>query len=333
MAKPPAGSSLLFGALADSGRIKQRKNGSYRMVLKGVEEIDWFTDRPDRVEGLWKPQKLIRQWESLFETSDPNAQASFKVGKERELITFEMFKPKFNNKKQRLSFKIDAGIINNRESDLVTGLKGKALDEVTLFIDDAKYIDDSTPGVPTCFPYCRGADLKGWDMSGQKLYSDFSYADLSPRGETATNLSLADLTGVDLTGAYLNGADLTDANLKGAYLSGADLTDANLSNASLVGADLTSAELNGAYLTDAYLGDADLTDADLGGADLTSAELTEANLGNANLTNVNLTGAYLGFADLTGADLTGAIWANTTCPDTYTNSGTSPCTAEQLNLA
>ena len=49
MAKPPAGSSLLFGALADSGRIKQRKNGSYRMVLKGVDEIDWFTDHPDSV--------------------------------------------------------------------------------------------------------------------------------------------------------------------------------------------------------------------------------------------------------------------------------------------
>ena len=125
MTKPPAGSSLLFGALADSGRIKQRKNGNYRMVLKGIDEIDWFTDRPDRVEGTWKPQKLISQWESFFETSEPNAQASFKVEEERELITFEMFKPKFNNKKQRLSFKIDAGIINDRESDLVTGLKGK----------------------------------------------------------------------------------------------------------------------------------------------------------------------------------------------------------------
>ena len=142
MAKPPAGSSLLFGALADSGRIKERKNGSYRMVLEGVDEIYWFTDRPDRFEGTWKPQKLISQWESFFETSEPNAQASFKVGEERELITFEMFRPKLNNKKQRLSFKIDSGIINNRESDLVTGSKGKALDEVTLFIDDAVVSQD-----------------------------------------------------------------------------------------------------------------------------------------------------------------------------------------------
>ena len=57
MAKPPADSPLYLRALADSGRIKQRKNGSYRMVLKGIDDIEWFTDRPDRYEGLWKPQK------------------------------------------------------------------------------------------------------------------------------------------------------------------------------------------------------------------------------------------------------------------------------------
>ena len=51
MAKPPAGSSLLFGALADTGRIKQRKNGSYRMGLKGIDEIDWFTDRKEVCNG------------------------------------------------------------------------------------------------------------------------------------------------------------------------------------------------------------------------------------------------------------------------------------------
>ncbi len=191
MAKPPAGSSLLFGALADSGRIKQRKNGSYRMVLDGVDEIDWFTDRPDRVEGTWKPQKLISQWESFFETSEPNAQASFKVGKERELITFEMFKPKFNNKEQRLSFKIDAGIINNRESNFVTGLKGKALDEVTLFIDDAS--DDAGT-------YCDLSEI------------DLSEADLSGHDTwTGVDLSGADLSRTLLNEARLNYADLTDA--------------------------------------------------------------------------------------------------------------------------
>ena len=112
--------------------------------------------------------------------------------------------------------------LSKSSEDKVTGFAGKGMEKISLFIDDA------TPEVPSCFPYCGGADLKGWDMSGQKLYSDFSNADLRPKVEPATNLS------------------------------------------------------------------------------------------NANLT---------------GANLTDAIWGNTICPDGTMNSGTSPCTAEQLNLA
>ena len=105
MAKPPAGSSLLFGALADSGRIKERKNGSYRMVLKGIDEIDWFTDRPDRVTGTWSTAKLKREWNSLFDNVPPNAQLSYKIQGEdeacgisdRDLTTFEIKKPKMNS--------------------------------------------------------------------------------------------------------------------------------------------------------------------------------------------------------------------------------------------
>ena len=61
MAKPPVGASLLFGALADSGQIKQRKNGTYRMVLEGVDEIDWFTDRKEvcNGEGIGKEELPI----------------------------------------------------------------------------------------------------------------------------------------------------------------------------------------------------------------------------------------------------------------------------------
>ena len=105
MTKPPAGASLLFGALADSGKIKQRKNGTYRMVLDGVDQIDWFTDRPDRVEGTWKPQKLLRRWDKYFATSEPNAQAGFKAGEEQEMVTFEMFKPKMKSEKMMFNIK------------------------------------------------------------------------------------------------------------------------------------------------------------------------------------------------------------------------------------
>ena len=66
VAKPPAGSSVLLGSLGDSGRIKQRKNGRYRMVLKGVDKIDWFTNRQARVAGEWSPKKLVKKWDVLF---------------------------------------------------------------------------------------------------------------------------------------------------------------------------------------------------------------------------------------------------------------------------
>ena len=134
MAKPPAGSSLLFGALADSGRIKQRKNGSYRMVLKGIDDIDWFTDRPDRDAGEWSPKKLVKKWDSLFGDVEPNAQATFEVSSKRKLVTFEMFKPKLSDSNQTLSFKVRG--ISEKNKDLLTGLRNKRLSDASLFIDD-----------------------------------------------------------------------------------------------------------------------------------------------------------------------------------------------------
>ena len=327
MAQPPAGSSLLFGALADSGQIKQRKNGSYRMVLDGVDEIDWFTDRPNRYEGLWKPRRLISQWDSFFETSDPNAQASFKVGEKRELITFEMFKPKYNKENQKLSFKIDAEIINKREGDIITGLKGNVLDEVSLFIDNA--LEDS--GLPTCFPYCVKAELSGIDLSSKLLNTNFFLADLSN-----ANLSNSNLQGASLFQANLKDANLSRSIFFKARLDEADLRNANLSRAFLVQADLISADLAGANLQGADCRRASLVGAHLVGANLKNANLNEARLYEANLKDADLTGASLqrvdlGKADLTNAILTGAQWFDTRCPNGYRNSGATPCTGEQLN--
>ena len=286
------------------------------MVLKGVEEIDWFTDRPFRSEGLWNPQKLISQWDSFFKTSEPNAQASFKVGKERDLITFEMFKPKYNKKRQRLSFKIDAEIINERENDLVTGIKGKALNEITLFIDDA------INALPQCFPDCQyvemyDSDLASVDLSG----GNFDHARL-----TRSKLANADLSKTDLSSASLTETDLTGANLSNAIMSSTNVTYANLKNANLkdayAGAYFTRSKLNGANLTHTNLSLARMQYADLSGAKMIDAVLVETNLKGADMTGADLTGAYI----------YDVIWDNTTCPDGTKNSGTSPCTADQLLL-
>ena len=135
-AQPPAGSSLLFGALADSGRIKELKSGkypgSYRMVLEGVDEIDRFTDRPDTVKGSWKPQRLVRKWDKLFATSTPNAQATVEADGQRELFTFQMFKPK-KIRSGKMMFNIKP--LSESSEDKVTSFAGKGLDKLSLSID------------------------------------------------------------------------------------------------------------------------------------------------------------------------------------------------------
>ena len=84
---------------------------------------------------------------------EPNAQATFSaplreeyentelnyittsiVGSKRELVTFEMFKPRFNDLRQKLSFKIRG--IGKKNKDLLTGLRNEQLSDASLFIDD-----------------------------------------------------------------------------------------------------------------------------------------------------------------------------------------------------
>ena len=283
------------------------------MVLKGVEEIDWFTDRPFRSEGLWKPQKLISQWDSFFATSEPNAQASLKVGEERELITFEMFKPNYNKGNQRLAFDIDAEIINKREADLVTGLKGKYLNEVSLFIDDA------TTGAPTLLEKC--------------LANDYRKVVVKDLEAGSAGLQWANLAEAELPSAYLYGAQLYGANLTDADLTNATLTNANLSSANLSKANLTKARMWYANLAKTTQSHTTRSRESLRPASLANATLTGAELQWARLIGTDLTGADLTDANLSNADLSGAIWNNTTCPDGTKNIGTSPCTTEQLNLA
>ena len=275
MAKPPAGSTLLFGALADSGRIKVRKNGSYRMVLKGVDEIDWFTDRPDRVEGTWKPQKLVRKWDKYFADSAPNAQAAIEIEDQRELFSFEMLKPAIKSAKMSVEIKP----LSDTSKAKIEAFLGAKISNISLFIDDATVSE-----------------------AAAKWQDELVIGLLQTLNSIGNGFELR-LQARDLRKANLRNADLNFAHFEYANLSGADLT-----NAELRGASFYEATLAGANLSRCYLGEADF--------------------GYANLTGANLTGA-----DLDLANLNGATWKNTTCPDGTINSGTSPCTAEQLNLA
>ena len=103
------------------------------MMLKGVDEIDWFTDRPYRSEGLWKPQKLIRKWDEYFASSNPNVQATVEVGEQKELFTFEMSKPKIRSNK----FVFTVKPLSDSSEDKITEIVSEGMHDISLFIDNA----------------------------------------------------------------------------------------------------------------------------------------------------------------------------------------------------
>ena len=224
MAKPPARSSrlfnpsfystLLFRALAEEGFIKQRK-GSYRMVLKGVDGIKWFSERPDiPFVGTLKPRELLKEWEKHYPTALPKAQATFEFIGREETLTFEMFKPKL--KKDMIIFKFEP-IINDPRDSLLEDLEEKDMGNVSLFIDKENV-------TPAC-------DVTGLDLSNASL--------------AGGNLNGANLKNANLTKADLRNTSLQDANLTGANLSDADMTIADLRGANLTGANLRGADLTG----------------------------------------------------------------------------------------
>ena len=134
------------------------------MVLKGVDVVNWFTDRPDRAAGEWSTKKLVKKWKSLFGGVEPNAQATFEVGSKRKLVTFEMFEPKLSDSNQTLSFKVRG--MGEKNKDLLTGLRNKRLSDASMFINNDTTQLSSTP---KCFPNCQGKNLVEANLYGADL--------------------------------------------------------------------------------------------------------------------------------------------------------------------
>ena len=98
------------------------------MILKGVDQINGLTERPDRVEGKWKPGKLLRTWNSYFAKIEPSDQATLKADDEQEIVNIWNVQSKSKGRKGKMIFNIK--LISASGEVLLTGLKDKKLDDI-----------------------------------------------------------------------------------------------------------------------------------------------------------------------------------------------------------
>ena len=66
MAKPPSDAPVLFDVQGDSSTIKQRKDGSYKLVVEGVEKVHWKTKGDDVEEGYRNAASYVKDFEKYY---------------------------------------------------------------------------------------------------------------------------------------------------------------------------------------------------------------------------------------------------------------------------
>ena len=321
----------------DSSTIKQRKDGSYKLVLEGVEKVHWKTKGDDGKEGYRNAASYVKDFEKYYPSdSAVDSYQTFTLADGmKDRCKFTLSSPKYSKRNDTLVYALTPK--NAKHADKITGIQGGTVSSFSV---------QSTEPVrwtPDWMPDGRSMDLRGADLS----YADMSGARLDSAMLNNANLSHADLSGARLDRAKIKNANLTHANLSGARLDFTHLHKSNLSNANLrhVVVDvsfLRNANLSHANLSNAYLNYAFMEDANLSHADLSGATITFESLNGANLSYANLSLIYGVHVDLIDADLIGArgldsfrrqssfMWFNTRCPDGSMNVVTSPCSGDQL---
>lgn len=231
VAKPPSDAPVLFDVECDSSTIKQRKNGSYKLVMEDVERVHWETDEAEADDGYYNAKKYAKSYDNYYgEDAEVSAYETFTLADgSKEKCKFTITDVKYNQKSNKLVYDITPK--NKKQADKITGIESETQTE------SAVYSTRRSRWRPDWMPNGRRRNLNGADLSG------------------------ADLSGANMSGAVLSGAVLRMADLRDANLSGADLSAAVLSYADLSYADLRLAQLRGANLTGANLRRADLTGA------------------------------------------------------------------------
>ena len=250
MAKPPSDAPVLFDVECESSTIKQRKDGSYKLVMEDVERVHWETDEAE--DGYYNAKKYAKNYDMYYgEDAEVSAYETFSLADgSKEKCKFTITDVKYKKKSNKLVYDITPK--NKKQADKITGIESETQTE------SAVYSTERTRWRPDWMPNGRrrnlsGADLRNADLSGADLRNaDLSGANLRKADLSGADLSIADLRYAELGDADLSGANLFSARLRKADLSGADLSIADLRYADLSGADLDSATWNNTTCPDGF---------------------------------------------------------------------------------
>ena len=220
MAKPPSDAPVLFDVECDSSTIKQRKNGSYKLVMEDVERVHWVTDTAEAMDGYYSTKKHAKSYDTYYgedaygADAEVNAYGTFTLADgTKKKCKFIITDVKYKKKSNKLIYDITTK--NKKQADKITGIKSETQTE------SAVYSTERTRWRPDWMPNGRRRNLRDADLRD---------ADLSDADLFNANLTRADLSRADLRDAELRRADLRDADLVGADLEGAELAIADLSH-------------------------------------------------------------------------------------------------------
>lgn len=239
MASPPSDAPVLFGIEFERSKFKLRKNGSFKLVLKGVEKLQWETNDDEEEEGKTNAARYVNNFKKYYgKNAEVDAYKLFALeNRDMYKIKFMKSRPRYNKRNDVLTYDITPK--NKKHLAKITGIEGEPQTKGVV------YSNESTRWRPHWMPDGVGRNLSNADLSN----ADLRYADLNGADLSDADLSDADLIKATLSLAVLSNANLQNANLRGAKLVGAALSDADLSSADLRDADLRGANMWGAYLS------------------------------------------------------------------------------------
>ena len=145
MAKPPSDAPVLFDVYSDSSTIKQGKDGSYKLVLEGVEKIHWETDGAEAEEGYYSAKKYAKRFDTYYgKDAEVSAYQTFTLAdRTKEKCKLTITDAKYNQKSNKLVYDIEPA--NKTQADKIAGVESEPQSESTVYSTERSRVTINWP--------------------------------------------------------------------------------------------------------------------------------------------------------------------------------------------